>query len=467
MIGMAEISCPRCRELEARIAELEQRLHQMEAKLGLNATNSSIPPSANPPGAPKPARKKKSRRSAGAQPGHPPHLKQLLPAERVSLFVPLVPTQCQDCQAMLPDQPADDDPEPTRFQVAELPPILAEVTEYQGYAISCACCGKINWAVIPPEVRAHSVGPRLTATLSYLTGCHGVSKRDAEEIADRVFGAPISLGTVANLEQEVSAALATPHQEALDAVRTADVKQADETSWKRAGQLHWLWAAGAASQKVVAYVIHPKRSRLGLQALLGEAITGILASDRWGVYNCVAATQRQLCWAHLKRDFQKIVDGGGPSRHVGRQGLKTVKKVFAAWHAFQDGKLTRRQLQATLEPVAYDLGRALERGTFGSDTKVAEFCTNVLKLEAALWTFLTVEGVEPTNNFMERMLRRAVLWRKRSFGCWSDAGCRFVERILTVVQTRRLQGQNVLEYLHEAVLALRTGQPCPKLLPSG
>jgi transposase len=466
MNGMAETSCSRCAELETRIGELEEIVRELQAKLGQNATNSSIPPSANPLNAPKPVVKKKSPRSPGGQPGHPPHLKHLLPPERVTLYVPLLPTHCQDCHAMLPDQPADDDPEPTRFQVIELPPVIAEVTEYQGYAISCPCCGRITWATLPPEVRAHSVGPRLTATLSYFTGCHGVSKRNVEEIADHVFGAPIALGTVANLEQEVSAALAPSHQEALEAVRSATIKQADETSWKRAGKLHWLWAAGSAHLGVVSFVIHPKRSVLGLTALLGESISGILASDRWGVYNCIPAERRQICWSHLKRDFQKIVDRGG-SQKVGRQGLKTVKKVFAAWHAFQDGDLTRQQLQATLEPVANHLGRVLEQGTFGNDAKVAEFCANVLKLEAALWNFVKTEGVEPTNNFMERLLRRAVLWRKRSFGCWSDAGCRFVERILTVVQTKRLQGQNVLEYLYEAVLAHRTGQPSPKLLPSG
>jgi transposase len=91
----------------------------------------------------------------------------------------------------------------------------------------------------------------------------------------------------------------------------------------------------------------------------------------------------------------------------------------------------------------------------------------VLALEPALWTFARVEGVEPTNNFLERLLRRAVLWRKRSFGCWSAAGCRFVERILTVVQTRRLQGQSVLDYLQDARRAHRAAQPCPNLLPAG
>ena len=214
----------------------------------------------------------------------------------------------------------------------------------------------------------------------------------------------------------------------------------------------------------------PKTSReaAGLAMLLGTEIQGLLCSDRWGVYDQVPAERRQICWAHLKRDFQKVLDRGGPSAFVGRRGRALVKKVFAAWHAFQEGQATRAQLQGQLAPLMNRMQRLLLEGAIlGEDARVAAFCENLLALEPALWTFAAVEGVEPTNNFMERLLRRAVLWRKRSFGSWSAAGCRFVERILTVVQTRRLQGKNALDYLHEALVAHRSSQPCPKLLPEG
>jgi transposase len=455
----------RIKAQEARIATLEEEVRTLKTLLGRNASNSSTPPSANPLGAPRPVVKKKSKRKPGGQPGHPPHLKQLLPPERVHQTHQFVPKQCEQCQAALPAEAQPGDPEPTRFQTIELPPVVAHVTEYQGHARSCPQCGHVTRLAVPQPFTIHSVGPRLTATLSYFAGCHGVSKRAIEEIAEAIFAAPVSLGTVANLEQEVSAALVTPHQEAVAAVRAAEVKNVDETSWKQAGKLCWLWGATAAS--VVAFVIHAKRGVTGLATLLGEQIHGILCSDRWGVYEQVPAEQRQLCWAHLKRDFQKIVDRGGASVGLGLEGLKIVKKVFAAWHLFRAGQYTREQLQAKLEPVVGALSQLLENGVSGPDATVRRFCANLLKMEVALWTFVTMEGVEPTNNVMERLVRRAVLWRKRSFGCWSASGCRFVERILTVVQTRRLQQKSVLEYLHDAVVAHRAGQPCPKLLPDG
>src|SRR5437773_4136748 len=454
--------CPGCSERDARLAELERRLAELEARLKTNASNSSTPPSANPLGAAKPVRKKKSKRKRGGQPDHPPHLKQLLPPERVTHTEAIIPDECGHCHARLPRQAGSSDPKPKRFQTIELPPITVEVTEYQAHARTCPCCGEVSYATIPAEIRGHSVGPRLTATLSYFTGCQGISKRGVEEIAETVFAAPISLGTVANLEQEVSTALGPAHQEALAAARQADVKFADETSWKLWGKLCWLWAA--ATKTVAVFVIHAKRNVLGLAALLGEEIQGILHSDRWHVYLQMPEERRQLCWAHLKRDFQKIVDCGGPSTFVGGRGLRIVKEVFAAWHAFQAGKVTRRKLQALIEPLQHRLAKALVAGGLGDDARVAKFCENLLTLECALWTFATHEGVEPTNNHMERLVRRAVLWRRRSFGCNSDAGCRFVERILTIVQTCRLHGKNTLEYLCDAVHNHRRRLSCPCLL---
>jgi len=455
-------SCSGCGERDARIAELERRLAELEARLKTNATNSGTPPSANPLNADKPVTKKKSKRKRGGQPDHPPHLRQLLPPERVTHTKHFVPDACASCHAELPREAGPDDPEPKRFQTAEVAPIPLEVIEYQAHGRTCPCCGKVTQATVPAAIRAHSIGPRLTAIFSYLTGAHGISKRGVEEIAETIFQVPIALGTVANLEQEVSAALAPAHQEALEAVRKADVKFADETSWKLWGKLCWLWAAATAN--VAVFVIHAKRSALGLAALLGEEIDGILHSDRWHVYLQVPEERRQLCWAHLKRDFQKVVDCGGPSKFVGRRGLRIVKEVFAAWHAFQAGKVTRRKLKTLIEPLQRRLSKALVEGGLGDDARVAKFCENVLLLEPALWTFVTHEGVEPTNNYMERLLRRAVLWRRRSFGCNSASGCRFVERILTVVQTCRLHGKNTLEYLYNAVRNHRVGQSCPGLL---
>jgi transposase len=462
-------SCPECVHLRTlleaalqRIAELEAEVRDLRGQLTRNSSNSSIPPSTDPPGAPKPVVKRPTGRKPGGQPGHPGHHRQRLPAERVNHLIRYVPTACLRCHSPLPDQPAPHDPEPRWHQVAELPAIAAVVTEHQGHSRTCLACGLLNHAEIPAEVRAHVLGPRLAAVMSYFSGRHHNGKRGVQEIVETVFQVPVSLGTVAALEQEMSTALAAAHTEAGQAVREAPVKNVDETGWKQAGQKRWLWAAATAT--VAFFVIHARRNWEGLQALLGATIQGLVGSDRWSVYNKVALHLRQLCWAHLKRDFQKCVDRGGSAVAIGQAGLKAVEDVFQLWWDFRQRQVSRAELQTGLGPVIQDLQAALERGRDCADGKAATFCTNVLALYPALWLFATVEGVEPTNNHIERILRSGVLWRKNAFGSHSEGGCRFAERIMTVVQTLRLQNRHVVDYLHQALVAHRSGQPAPKLL---
>jgi transposase len=461
--------CPECARLRAhleaqdqQIATLEAQVRDLQAQLNRNSTNSSVPPSANPLNAPKPRAKAPTGRKPGGQPGHRGHHRPRLPQDRVNQVVASVPTTCGRCHADLPAEPQPGDPEPAWHQVAELPELAAIVTEYQAHARTCPGCGLLNRATIPPEIRAHTLGPRLTAVMSYLSGRHHRGKRAVQEIVATVFHVPVSLGTVVASEQQMSAALAAPHEQARDAVRDAPVKNTDETGWKRAGQRCWMWLAATAT--VAYYLIHPHRSWQGLQSLLGEVIRGIICSDRWSAYTKLLVEARQLCWAHLKRDFQKCVDRGGAAAPVGQAGLKVVRELFAVWEDFGAGRIDRAGLQRGLEPVAKDLHEALERGRGCADTKAATFCANLLALEPALWTFAAVEGVEPTNNHAERLLRSGVLWRKNAFGCHSEAGCRFVERMLTVVQTLRLQQRPVLDYLYRAVVAHRSGSPAPALL---
>jgi transposase len=463
--------CVGCQQRDARIAKLVQEVALLKSqvqKLGerarRNASNTSIPPSANPPDAPKPTTKKPTGRKRGGQPGHAGHTRELLPPERVQHTIPFLPLHCEWCEASLPESAGPNDPEPTRHQYAELPKTAAVVTEYQGHARACPCCGHLNRALIPEDLRRETIGPRLAATLSYLSGSPHVSKRGIEELCETVFQVPISLGTIHNLEQEMSEALKPAHIEAQQAVQQAPVKHLDETGWKQAGRKRWLW--GAASATAVCFVIHARRGVEGLRALLDGVFTGLFVSDRWPVYHCLPIDRRQVCWAHLKRDFQKLVDRGGPSQLIGERCLDVVLVLFEAWHAFRRGQMTRRQLQRHLDPTRLALRTYLEEGARCPQTQTANFCQNLLDVEPALWTFL-YHPVDPTNNLIERLVRSAVLWRKIAFGSQSDNGCRFVERILTVVGTLRLQQRPVLEFLENSLRAHRDDRQPPKLIECG
>jgi len=453
------------RELDAalaRIVVLEAQVKELLVQLQRNSSNSSTPPSANPLDAPKPAPKPPTGRRPGGQAGHRGHHRVRLPASRVNLIVTLVPSVCTDCHTPLPIEPGPDDPEPAWHQVAELPKLAAVVTEHQAHARTCPGCGTLNQATIPAEVRAHVIGPRLAAMMSYLSGRFHLSKRSVRELVEAAFEVPVSLGTVAALEQQTGVALIPAHDQARDAVRDAPVKNADETGWKQAGARRWLWTAATAT--VAYFVIHVHRGARGLKELLGEAITGIVISDRWWGYHGLPLEQRQVCWAHLKRDFRKCSERGDPGRAVGDVGLMVVEDVFTLWWEYREGLIDRPALGTQLGPLVEELRVALERGSGCADPKVMAFCDNLLTLYPALWLFAGVEGVEPTNNHAERILRMGVLWRKNAFGCHSESGCRFVERILTVVQTLRLQKRSVLDFLEESVIAHRSGTPAPALV---
>lgn len=465
----AATACTEClrqrRELDvalARIAELEAQVRELLDRLGRNSSNSSTPPSADPPGTPKPALRTPSGRKPGGQPGHKGHHRRRLPPERVNRVVPYIPATCSRCRATLPREPSPTDPEPSWHQVAELPELAAEITEHQGHTRTCPCCGLLNRAEIPPEVRAHVIGPRLAATMSYLSGRLHIGRRVVEEVVETVFAVPTSLGSIVTLEAETCSALTSPYQEVETFVRQAPVKNTDETGWAEKGRRRWLWMAATATAAL--FVIHVRRGFVGLKALLGEMPTGVIGSDRWSAYSKLPLESRQICWAHLKRDFRKLVDRAGASEAIGQAGLDVVECLFADWREFRRGEFDRTVLRTRADRIAGELQGVLEEGCRCADRKAAAFCTNLLDLYPALWLFTAIDGVEPTNNHAERILRSGVLWRKNAFGCQSVEGCRFAERMLTVVQTLRLQDRPVLDYLYHAIVAKRSGLPAPQLL---
>jgi transposase len=455
------VPCPQCAELRQRIAQLEQQVRDLTARLGQNASNSSLPPSANPPAAPKPVVKKRTGRRRGGQPGHPGHFRLRLPADRVTHVIPLVPDLCECCRASLPAQRGANDPEPSWHQIAELPRLAATVTEFQGHARTCTECGHVTRARIPAEIRAHAFGPRLAAVLAYLSGSQHVTQRGLEDVVEALFSVPVSVGSINALQAQMSQALAPAHQAIAQVVRAADVKHVDETGWKQAGKRRWLWAAVTAG--AIYFSVQVGRGGKALRGLLGDVIHGIICSDRWSAYQAVPLERRQVCWAHLKRDFQSLVDQGGKAKAIGEELLLYTDMLFAVWYQVRDGTRQRPWLRRQVAWLRVEIQGLLQAGARCGEAPASGLCAKILEVEEALWTFARVEGLEPTNNAAERALRPAVLRRKRSFGNHSAAGGEYVSRLLSVVQTLRVQGRAVLEYLQAALEAQRHGLPAPEV----
>ena len=448
-------------------ATLHERVRELEARLGQDSSNSSRPPSSGPPRVPPKRRAVPSGRKRGGQPGHGGAYRALLPVEQVDEIVAVVPERCRHCQQPFPEVAGRGGGRVWRHQVVELLPLAVRVTEYQMAVRRCTPCGRRTRADLPPEVPRRPFGPRLTAVIALLSGRYRLSRREVRQALQDLWAVRLSLGAVVRQEQVQSAALAPVVEEAQAAVQQADVVNMDETGWWQAKRRAWLWTVVTA--ELTVFRSDRRRSGAVVEALLGSEFTGVVGSDRWSAYSRFPAKQRALCYAHLKRDFQSLIDRGGEAEPIGRWGLAEIERLFALWHRFREGEFDRPVLRRRLVPLQARLGRLLRHGQENPDRKAAGLCRELSKWWAALWTFARVEGVEPTNNVAERALRPAVLWRKGSFGADSAAGSQFVERLLTVVATCRQQGGHLLDFLVGAGEAALRGMPPPSLItaPSG
>ncbi|MBI5114726.1 MAG: IS66 family transposase [Rhodovulum sp.] len=448
--------------LQATNAALQARVTELEERLRTSSRNSSKPPSSDPPSVDRsrPSQGGGSGRKRGAQKGHPGKARSLLPPEQVDRVVERRPAQECDCggRVVVDETPAE------RRQVCDIPEVKPFVIEFHLLGGVCERCGRRHRATLPEGTPEGMLGPRAMAAVGVLSGKYRLSKRNVEEILRDLFGLDLCLGTVSNAEATVSDALSEPVEEARSHVREQPVVHMDETSHKVAGRKAWLWVA--ATTLVSVFAIRFSRGADVAKEMLGELFRGRLVTDRWAGYNWFDVARRQLCWAHLLRDFTKIAERAGRAAAIGAALLEQARMMFELWHGLRDAALSRAAFRLAMLPIRERIESLLQEGVDCGHAKTSRTCSNLLTLRGALWTFVDVEGVEPTNNFGERTIRPGVLWRKTSFGTQSERGSRFVERMLTVTATCRQQGRNVLDYVSRAVAAKLRGDAAPSLLPA-
>ena len=452
---------------DKEIARLTIRVSELEARLKTNSTNSSKPPSSDPPGMQR-SKAAPSKRKRGGQPGHDGHFR--LMHEHPDEVIDLCPPRCEHCGSSYESAPLD--PKPFRHQVTELPQAPATVTEYRVHQSACTSCGQVTAATLPQAIGNSSFGPRLEATVALLAGRYRMSHREIQEYLRDQWNVAMSLGSIPAILRRVNAALTQPANEAWEHVRHAAVRYVDETGWRECNQKSWLWTA--VGPEATAFRIAPTRGSVVLKECFGDALGhGVFVSDRCRSYNVIDMQMRGICHAHLKRDFVKMTEFGNRlSREIGYSCLAIHAKIFKLHHRFLKEEMTREQLQNRMSRHERALKHQLERGRDAKRSigkcgqHLQGMCRDLLNHWDAFWTFIKRPNVSPTNNAAERALRKAVLWRKGSFGTQSVQGSRFVERILTVTQTCARQRKHVARYLQEAVAAFRLGNPAPNLMSS-
>ncbi|MEX0728707.1 MAG: IS66 family transposase [Planctomycetaceae bacterium] len=445
---------------EQRLAGLEAELAAVKAELAAtkkSPRNSSLPPSSEHPHAKPQPQKKRSGKKRGGQPGHPKYERPLIPTEDCSDVIPVKPTECRRCGTTL----SGDDSEPLRHQVWEIPEIKPLVTEYQRHRLTCPCCGVSTCGQLPPGVPHSQAGPRLVALTALLMGCFKQSKRRVALFLEQVLNQPCSPGWVVKLQNQATAALTPAYEELAAQLPSERVLGIDESPTKQARTKSWLWTFVAGTYTL--FTLRTTRAATVLRELLTDSFDGVVNCDRAKMYWNVG--RPQWCWAHLKRDFQALIDHPDHQvKRLGRDLMRPTRELFRLWSRCRDGTITRATFLHLVQPIRQEIDGLLLRGVFSGNPKLVGMCTQLHDHRDWLWTFLDVEGVEPTNNASERALRPAVIWRKLSFGTQSAQGSRFVETILTVVETCHRQSRNSFEYLTAATQAHFAGQPAPSLL---
>jgi transposase len=443
---------------EQRLGALAAEVAALKEQLQQNSQNSSRPPSTDrsqvkrtPPRAP-------SGRQRGAQPGHPRYERTVVPLEQVTEVIACKPVRCRRCGKTLQGS----DAQPLRHQVREVPPVVVEVLEYQLHRLVCGQCGRTTCGTVPAGVPLSGYGPRLTSIVALCTGAYRLSKRMTASFCREVLSVPMALGEICRVEQTVAQAVEAPVQAARSYVQS-QAANVDETTWWEQMRRGYLWVA--VTQWVSVFVIRASRGAKVLRELVGDAYSAVLTSDRARAYNTQPLRRRQLCWAHLRRDFQAMIDRGGTGAEVGTRLLADSGVLFEWWHWVRDGTWQRATLRRYVSGLRPAFRETLAAGTRCGCLKTAATCRELLKVEPALWTFVRIEGIEPTNNVAERALRHAVQWRKTSYGTEGTAGSHFVENLLTVVATCRQQERPVLAYLTQCCQALYAGTEPLSLLP--
>jgi transposase len=462
-------------ELVRRVGQHEDRLKRLEEQARQDSRTSSKPPSSDPPKtraqrraearakAKELMRGERQRRASGGQPGHRGAGRDLKPEDQVDEIVDHYPEACGGCGREFDEEQRRPGGRFGRRQVFELPPISVIVTEHRTHQLRCRHCRARTSARLPELLAGSPFGLRLQAAIVTLTARHRISRRGICELASDLFGVTLSSGAVDAICQRASDALAGPHCHLQDWVLDQAAVHVDETGWRTRGEGRALWTASTPEATFLQIAEHCTREQFN--ALIGTTYAGIVVSDRWNGFEHRDPHQRQVCWSHIDRDFCRHSEGLAEQKTFGQQGLELTDRVFAAWRAFKHEHHDREQLKAEIAPIQPELRRLLEEASPKSRRTRwhRRFANNLLKVWPALWTFVTVPGVEPTNNPAERALRAPVIYRKVSLGTQSENGERFAERALSAAATCRLQRRSLFTYLSELLIAHSRGDPFPAL----
>jgi len=408
---------------------LKKRIEQLEAKLNQDSSNSNRPPSSDSPFKKESSGKIDKKNKTKSRKRRKGYRRQMLdPSETLSVY----PEPCScGCERFFDLKPY------YTHQHIEILQIMQRVTHFILYSGRCSECGRVGKGHIPAEFQT-GYGPRLSALIVELAGIAGNSRDMVKRFCSSVLRIPISLGAIQKVIDRASKAVEQHYEAFKEKARTSFMNHIDETPWYRGGKVNWLWVM--TNPVVAFFMIHTNRSREAFEKLIG-AWCGILVSDDYGIYQ-KWVNKRQTCLAHLIRKAVGLAHRRDPElSSCGKWAAKELQRLVKMAKA----PPTIGERRAFFARFCHLIALCRE-----SSSEAGTFARRLEEEMESLFLFLTEESVEPTNNFGERMIRFAVLWRKRSQGTKTEKGNRWVERILSLRQTCRLHAKSTFEVLVDA-----------------
>lgn len=443
-------------ELVKIIIELKKENDSLRDQLNNNSKNSSIPPSQD-------LKKKKkirtkSGRKRGGQPGHKAWQRSKIPPEELDQIIDCKPSQLCKCGGKVILKEA-----PQAHQVFDIPVAKYEVTEYRIYKGCCDNCHISHEGTLPAGISRKGFGVRAQAMVSLLTSKYRLSKRLVQSWFRDVYQMPICLGSVSNVEHTVSQSLRPVHDELFKAVQAEKVVNVDETGHKECNKSGWAWLVSSAQYSY--FLLNKSRGKKVAKEIIGEYHDRIIVTDRYSSYNYLPDQNHQVCWAHLKRDFQKISERPGKAGRIGRTLLRVYEQLFGFWKTEyrEELKLSKKQ-KKRIRYLKSKMLRWLMAGVHSGHDKTARTCRNILDLQHSLWHFFNNKNIPATNNHAERQLRPLVISKKLTFGTQSNRGSRFIERIFTVTTSCKQQGRDAFYFIVEALQKFFLGETAPSLV---
>ncbi len=431
---------------------------QLKDKLGLNSTNSSLPPSKDLYKI-KDQTKPKSTCKIGAQNGHAGKNRKLHePDEIIHCYAP----DFCDCggKIIVARQPEVQ-------QKIEIPPIKPHYTNYILHKGKCRCCNKRYSGILPKGVNQDMLGNNAKTIITSLTGFFKNSKSEAQKILKDIFNLEICIGTVSNTEKRVSEKCKPTYEKYCSEIQKASYLHCDESGANKMGKKYWAWSFSNKDLSILK--IEQSRGKKVLQKMLAD-FKGTIISDRFSAYNFFQKNQRQICWSHLLRDFKRFASSSNLKvAEIGSKLLQAGRFLFKILKNFKESvlKINKAPPHKIEELTTYYYSRLLKQGdviksfinnqlskvlSLNEAEHASRVAKRILSCEQMMWKFLSnIFIIEPTNNFAERQIRNFVIYRKNSFFVWSDRGSEFVERMHSLFMTSKLRSQNPFENLQRII----------------